>query len=208
MSKRRSHIVVTWASVWLVVVLVAGIALGVVPAQASFGSTVPSTNQPAPSSPGTQLVGVPTQTSAAAVVNFEALARQEASRPVPSGPAVPQVIPSPGTIIEEGAPIFGLLSPMAPSPAATISYVGLDDIAKIGASSIIIPPDTDGAVGLTKVMEGLNNNYRIQDKATGATLSTVSIDTFWAASHRKRLFRSQDAVRSNQQPLAHRRSVK
>ena len=50
------------------------------------------------------------------------------------------------------------------------------------AGYFVIPPDTMGAVGLTKVMVTLNNNYRVQDKTTGAALSTVSMDTFWAAA--------------------------
>jgi hypothetical protein len=39
-----------------------------------------------------------------------------------------------------------------------------------------------GAVGLDKVFVTVNNNYRIQDKTTGAALSTVSIDTFWTST--------------------------
>src|SRR5260221_196162 len=48
------------------------------------------------------------------------------------------------------------------------------------SSYIIIPPDVAGAVGPTKVMDTHNNNYRIQDKATGAVISTVGTATFWA----------------------------
>jgi hypothetical protein len=64
-------------------------------------------------------------------------------------------------------------------------FAGLDDIPKVDGpfiNYVYIPPDTDGAVGLTRIMVGLNNNYRIQDKTTGATISTVSTDTFWSAS--------------------------
>src|SRR5207248_2096915 len=69
--------------------------------------------------------------------------------------------------------------PFVASPTATTTFQGLDDIAMVDSSYIIIPPDVGGAVGPTKVMCGLNNNYRIQDKTTGATLLTVGTATFW-----------------------------
>ena len=49
------------------------------------------------------------------------------------------------------------------------------------SSYIVIPPDVGGAVGPTKVMEGFNNNYRIFDKTTGATILTLGTATFWAS---------------------------
>jgi hypothetical protein len=42
------------------------------------------------------------------------------------------------------------------------------------------PPDCGGAVGPDKVMQGLNNNYRILNKADGSVVSTVGTATFWA----------------------------
>jgi len=69
-----------------------------------------------------------------------------------------------------------------PSPSPTSNFQGLDDIPMVDSLYIIIPPDVGGAVGLTKVMSGHNNNYRIFDKATGAALSTVGTATFWAPS--------------------------
>ena len=38
-----------------------------------------------------------------------------------------------------------------------------------------------GAVGIDKIVSFLNNNIVVQDKATGARLSVVSIDTFWSS---------------------------
>src|SRR6185295_3002332 len=67
------------------------------------------------------------------------------------------------------------------SPPPTQSYAGLNDIAMVDSNYIIIPPDVAGGVGPTKVMESFNNNYRIRDKATGTTISTVGTATFWAA---------------------------
>ena len=63
------------------------------------------------------------------------------------------------------------------SPAPTLSYQGLDDISD--GTFFYIPPDTDGAVGPTRVFTALNNNYRVITKTTGATVSTVAQDSFW-----------------------------
>ena len=71
--------------------------------------------------------------------------------------------------------------PQVPSPSPAQDFAGLDDIADLSTGYRYIPPDTDGAVGLTKVMSGLNNNYRIFTKATGAVVSTVSPETFWGS---------------------------
>ena len=60
------------------------------------------------------------------------------------------------------------------------SFAGLDDIAMADSGYIIIPPDVNGTVGPTKIFQMLNNNVRILDKATGAVLSTVGTNTFWA----------------------------
>ncbi len=149
-------------------------------------------SRPLPPPAGTKLPVEPANASAAVVVNFQDLARREAARAPYVGPLIPQVVHPPLETEEEEAPYVppenpwrapeGVVAPLAASPAPGTSYAGMDDIAKIGSGYIVIPPDTDGAVGLTKVMVAVNNNYRIQDKATGATLSTVSIDTFWGAT--------------------------
>jgi hypothetical protein len=72
--------------------------------------------------------------------------------------------------------------PLAPSPSPSQSFLGQEDGPKVGTTSFLTPPDTNGAVGLNRVFTNTNTNYRIHDKATGAPLSTVSTDTFWAAS--------------------------
>lgn len=69
--------------------------------------------------------------------------------------------------------------PFIAGPPPLLTFQGLDDIPMADSSYIIIPPDVSGAVGPSKVMCGFNNNYRIQDKATGATLLTVGTATFW-----------------------------
>ncbi|MFY9607365.1 MAG: C25 family cysteine peptidase [Blastocatellia bacterium] len=58
-------------------------------------------------------------------------------------------------------------------------------MAPPGTAFFTIPPDTTGAVGtdaVNKVFGTLNNNYRVQNKTTGATIgSDVSMPNFWAA---------------------------
>ena len=136
-----------------------------------------------------RIVGTPVRTAQSAVVNMAELARRDAARPPRSGPSLMRVIPVPLAPPEPGAgalpflpqlllPVVGI-SPQAPSPSPAQDFAGLDDIADLSTGFRSIPPDTDGAVGLTKVMSGLNNNYRIFTKATGAVVSTVGLDTFW-----------------------------
>ncbi|HEY0173274.1 MAG TPA: lamin tail domain-containing protein [Pyrinomonadaceae bacterium] len=75
--------------------------------------------------------------------------------------------------------------PLAPSPSPSSTYNAQEDGPKVDGPSaglFNIPPDTQGAVGLDKVFTNTNPNYRVHDKTTGAPLSTVSTDTFWAAS--------------------------
>lgn len=61
-------------------------------------------------------------------------------------------------------------------PIPSQLFVGLED------NQTTIPPDTNGAVGPTHVVTMLNDRVRIHNKSTGATLSTVSLDTFMGAS--------------------------
>ena len=136
-------------------------------------------------------VGIRVYAAQSAVVNMAELAREEAARPVPSGPSIVQVVPAPRRPPEPGAsapPFLPQLlppeagpAPQTPSPSPAQDFAGLDDIANLTTGFRYSPPDTDGAVGLTKVMSGLSNNYRIFTKATGAVVSTVSTDTFWSA---------------------------
>jgi hypothetical protein len=129
----------------------------------------------------------------AAAVDLRQLARFDAQRLGPSGPLTPFLLPEPQEKAEPNVAItlpspFGPLPgadpqrAALPSPAPSASFVAHLDAPRAGTSTSVIPPDTNGAVGLTKLMVSLNNNYVIEDKATGAVLSTVSTPTFWAAS--------------------------
>ncbi len=152
-----------------------------------------STNAPSQTSQsgGLQIQGVPIRPVATAVVNFDELARQEALRPATSGRKREQVIHAPLTMTEPDSPpsapapalIQTPASPQVASPTPSATFLAQDDIAKVGTSTIVIPPDTMGAVGtdaVNKVFVTVNNNYRTQNKTTGATITTVSMDTFWA----------------------------
>ncbi|MFI5372745.1 MAG: Calx-beta domain-containing protein, partial [Candidatus Eisenbacteria bacterium] len=134
--------------------------------------------------PGQRIVAV-----GSAQVNLARLARQEALGQTKRPPVRPRVLPE---LEEEGEPGAGAVGPVpAPtppeplriqlaSPSPDVSFMGLDDIPAVDSSYIYIPPDVDGAVGRTRLFEGLNNNYRVLDKATGTTISTVGTGTFWA----------------------------
>jgi hypothetical protein len=175
---------------WIILGLVAAIALGV-PAWAE--------GVDAPRLPvgGRRLAVQPAPAAGSATVRLGDLARADASRRVLEGALLPLVIlqgeetteggdealePLTPTPLESYAfPVPGL-APLVSSPAPAQSFMGLDDIPRVGTNTLTIPPDVDGAVGPDRILEGLNNNYRVFDKATGAILSTVSISTFWAAT--------------------------
>src|SRR5205809_456254 len=85
-----------------------------------------------------------------------------------------------GVFATQGSPdpLAGAARAGASAPP-TGSFAGLDDIAMVDSSYIIIPPDVGGGVGPTAVMCTFNNNYRIQSKANGATILTLGPATFW-----------------------------
>lgn len=140
--------------------------------------------------PGSLAEASPLMPTAAAVVNLKTLALEQAAaalRPpqllvrswMPNefeAPPEPWFPPAP----ESGANTRIPITPFVASPSPLYSYQGLDDIAMVDSSYIVIPPDISGGVGLSRVMESFNNNYRVRDKATGATLITVGTATFWA----------------------------
>src|SRR5258705_2923486 len=145
---------------------------------------------------GEELQGTKIEKITAAVVDFRELARQQALNPQVSEP-MPKAITEPHTIEEVDigkgeaeAPNINVPvdvpGALIPSPAPANNFAALNDIpfAPPGTAFFTIPPDTMGAVGpdsVNKVMVTLNNNYRIQDKTTGAQIGTdVSMTNFWA----------------------------
>ncbi len=140
----------------------------------------------------TVMFGTPVPLAGSGVVHLEELARRERLVPASVRPPVrildhPELIENEGDVPEPD--IFG--PPPAPlrflprnvniaGPPVATSFPGLDDIPMVDSSYIIIPPDVNGAVGPSKIFQNLNNNVRILNKADGAVLSTVGVNTFWA----------------------------
>ncbi|HEV2704507.1 MAG TPA: lamin tail domain-containing protein [Pyrinomonadaceae bacterium] len=156
---------------------------------------------------GSQPLSVPTSRVAGervmrSVVNVRELVSQEARRTVRNRVTAFQEIPAPMSIQEQDtagvASVGGgdsvptpsmnggdtIPGPAVPSPSPSTSFQGEFDEAKGGGPSgtFTIPPDTTGAVGIDKVVTHVNNNYVVHDKTTGARLSVVSIDAFWAST--------------------------
>jgi hypothetical protein len=149
-------------------------------------------------STATAIPGSPAVLSGSAVVNFSDLAGLESFllvtgqltlRPAPrtpeeldhfneSGEPGAAMVGPGGNAIESASPPF---VPFVASPPPTGGFVGLDDIPMVDSMYIVVPPDVGGAVGPTRILSGHNNNYRVFDKATGATLSTVGTATFWGS---------------------------
>src|SRR5256714_1641830 len=137
----------------------------------------------------------PIQPVSVVVVNFQELARAEAKKessglkqqPAQIAVPAPMTIPEP---VELGANEFPakesrpeakaeVIGPSLVSPSASASFAAQFDEPKVGTGSRTIPPDTTGAVGPSNIFSTLNSNYRIQNKTTGAMLSTVAMNTFW-----------------------------
>lgn len=144
-----------------------------------------------PGSASQVIRGIPVQPSGWAVVNMMALSRagvQMSASPnegrfhnlMRREAVVPQV---PGrNFAPESFAAFPAGVAANPSPSPDITFQAQSDIPAVGTSTSYIPPDTWGAVGTDKVMSVHNNNVRIQDKATGAQLSIVSLNTFWSST--------------------------
>jgi PASTA domain len=62
----------------------------------------------------------------------------------------------------------------SPSPSLATSFNAVDD------NNLFIPPDTEGAPGLDKLVVTVNGTVRIQQKSDGSELSTVSLDSFFS----------------------------
>src|SRR5712691_204005 len=129
------------------------------------------------------------------VINFAELAAKDAkaSKEIdPNAAPVLRAVHPPRTINEGDSTVAEQLTsplalsndihPLVSSPAPSQSFLAQEDGPEVGTGTFDIPPDTMGAVGPDKLFVNVNNNYRVQDKTTGAALSTVSIETFWSSS--------------------------
>ena len=123
--------------------------------------------------------GAPVRVSATAVVDVRKLAEEPA-------PPEPASAPEPGERGEQPMmprlPVLPSsvrpLRATAPSPYLSASFRAQTD-APLSGKKTESPPDTNGAVGLTKLMSTLNSNYAIQRKSDGKLLSKVSMTAFW-----------------------------
>ena len=146
---------------------------------------------------GERIVGTPVSSVVGSVVNMMEVAARDAES-IQAGPPLGIVADqNPSVEEEEFQSHVDVLSPLAvhtnfnsfvASPSPTVTFRGLQDTVQVGTSTSYIPPDTHGAVGLDKVMVTLNNNIRILDKATGAVISTASLNTFWLSTGATGLF--------------------
>jgi hypothetical protein len=169
------------------------------PAPAAQPTQAKSTQASATS--GARVSGLSVAPASVTQVSFKQLAKRAASAAQSEGPThllaihPPLTIPDspapnprapkrPQSISSSAPPAQGDTTggPAVPSPSPSQSFLAQEDGPKIGATTFTIPPDTQGAVGLDKVFVNTNQNYRVEDKATGAPLSTVSIDSFWSSS--------------------------
>jgi hypothetical protein len=154
----------------------------------------PATTQPTQNAPVTSTKVTPVSVT---TVNFKELAAKQAAAVragVRQAPTTLRAIHPPLTVAEgttnvaassvssPSVQIAGTFGPAVASPAPSTTYLGQEDGPKIGTTEFDLPPDTQGAVGLDKVFVNTNSNYRVQNKTTGAALSTVSSDTFWTGS--------------------------
>ncbi|MEO5675309.1 MAG: T9SS type A sorting domain-containing protein [Chitinophagales bacterium] len=131
-----------------------------------------------------QQLPVPIHIGDPEIVNFAALAAEEATQPVTINRnfeadeeqhrGIPKKHPVPSdatrTIID-----LPLSQTRTQSPAPVATFNGLLD------NGTTIPPDVHGAVGLSHLMEMLNSQFRIFNK-TGGIVSTLNVWTFYGFS--------------------------
>jgi len=89
----------------------------------------------------------------------------------------PRLVISPDDTLND---TFGASGPVFNAGSVVLGFEGISqyDAATFGRN--FIPPDTMGAVGKTQFVSVLNGGVGVFDKATGATLSKISDEQFWA----------------------------
>ena len=170
------------------------------PARGTAATTTPQPQQPQQPRPERPLTASRIQPATVADVNFKQLAAEQVKAAARTrflrAPVGYRAVHPPQTIDDSARGVTPAASaaaaapaqlddpgaPLVPSPAPSTTYNAVEDAPKVGTSLFTIPPDTVGAVGLDKVFTNTNSNYRVHEKATGAALSTVSVDAFWGLS--------------------------
>jgi hypothetical protein len=152
----------------------------------------------ADSSAAKTVTGSPGVVVARRVVNLSDLARQEASLPArphawkvqpperetpPRKPLPPGVIvklapgPNPVNFQKPGSPAVTPPQPLAPTLSNSFPAEADDNT--------VIPPDTQGTPGPNHLVVTLNSNIVVEDRF-GNTLTSVSLDAFWAPTGNSR----------------------
>jgi uncharacterized surface anchored protein len=132
--------------------------------------------------------GTPGRAAAHAVVTFSGVASQAGAHPAASQkraiphPRIPANLPVPAEFQRQteaaALPLADASPPSAQLPPSPAPAAGFD---ALGDDNTKIPPDTMGAVGPNHLMVTLNSQVRIQTRA-GAAVSTVTLESFWAAT--------------------------
>ena len=68
--------------------------------------------------------------------------------------------------------------PLAPMPSPLMNFEGLDN----GAWGAGWPPDTNGDVGPSVYIQGVNTSIGIYDKLTGAQITAFTFNSFWSGA--------------------------
>ena len=129
---------------------------------------------------GQGIQGTPGMEQLRAVEDMAAVEARDAQQPgLPQSNIPPfMIVPEdPGAIQESPAnplPVEAPAALLVDSPPAASSFLALED------NNTSIPPDTHGSAGPNHLMVTLNTQVRIQDRS-GATLSTVGLNTFWSS---------------------------
>src|SRR6266436_1338775 len=192
---KQKSILVTAAGATILVAICLLLLSQILPVAAARRPTQDSTTPNAQQEDEIQAPSKPIQPDSISVIDFGKLAEEDAraSRlPQTNGKPILKEIHPPKTITEKedltdqslslAAPPQEVGGPLIPSPAPSQSFLAQEDSPGVGTGGMSIPPDTTGAVGLDKVFVTLNNNYRVENKSTGAVLSTVSQSTFWSST--------------------------
>jgi hypothetical protein len=159
-----------------------------------------------------EIAGLPVQPSATATVNFANLSNQSSSPAASSSFSVPIFVEPPpnpaepdlalkaapagrgarasksGAVSLKSNSAGGVTSPGAEDGLVTASAVG--DASRPPARMYGVhsdagthaPPDVAGAIGFDRVISMHRSNFVVQDKATGAVLSSVPTETFWSVT--------------------------
>jgi Putative Ig domain len=121
-----------------------------------------------------------------ASINFKTLAREEAFGPMPlnehrgiHSPLAPRIEST--TENEEAiATPENETQASAATDSTMQSFPPVNSFAAVADNGTVIPPDAEGAVGPHHLMEALNSQIVIQDRA-GKTLSAITNSTFWSS---------------------------